>query len=118
MLDEEILSALEDLYRERFPDQPLAELKTAHTAPPEGDPEAKPVFDALAYAGDLRDRLVASEPMGPEQLTALGRNRAQAVADAFLADGLDPSRVVLSEPAAVESEDGDWVVMELGVATP
>ena len=118
MLDEEIRSALEDLYRERFPDQPLEELKAAHTAPPAGDPEAKPVFDALAYAGDLGERLVASEPMGPEQLTALGRDRAQAVADAFLADGLDPARVVLADPEAVESEDGEWVVMELGVATP
>ena len=56
--------------------------------------------------------------MGPEQLTALGRDRAQAVADAFLADGLDPARVVLADPEAVESEDGEWVVMELGVATP
>lgn len=118
MLDEEIRSTLEDLYRERFPDQPLEHLEAAHTAPPAGDPEGKPVFDALAYTGDLRDRLVAAEPMGPEQLAALGRDRAQAVADAFLAGGLDPARVDLADPEAVESEDGEWVVMELGVSTP
>ena len=51
-------------------------------------------------------------------LAALGRERAQAVADAFLADGLDPSRITLAEPEAVESEDGEWLVMELGVAAP
>jgi hypothetical protein len=118
MLDEEIRDTLEDLYRERFPGQPLDELRAAHTAPPAGDQEGKPVFDALAYAGDLRDRLVAAEPMGAEQLAALGRERAQAVADAFLADGLDPSRITLAEPEAVESEDGEWLVMELGVAAP
>jgi hypothetical protein len=118
MLDEEILSALEELYEERFPGQPLDELKAAHTAPPDGDPEGKPVLDALAYAGDLRDRLVAAVPVGPEQLAALGRERAQSVADAFLAGGLEPARVALAEPEAVESEDDEWVVMELGVATP
>jgi len=118
MLDEEIRDTLEDLYRERFPEQPLDELRAAHTAPPTGDPAGEPLFDALAYAGDLRDRLVAAEPMGAEQLAALGGERAQAVADAFLADGLDPSRITLAEPEAVESEDGEWVMMELGVATP
>lgn len=118
MLDEEIRKLLEVLYSERFPASPLDELKTMHSAPPADDPEGKPVLDELAYAGELRDRLVASETVGPTELKALANRRAQAVYDAFLAEGdLDPARIQLGEPTEAESEDGEWVLMELGVAT-
>ncbi|MEE4218002.1 MAG: DUF748 domain-containing protein [Xanthomonadales bacterium] len=118
MLNEEIRKLLEVLYAERFPASPLDELKAMHSSPPADEPEGKPVLDELAYAGELRDRLVASEPVGTEELTALANMRAQAIYDAFLASGdLDPGRVQLGEPEEVESEDGEWVVMELGVAT-
>ena len=118
MLGEEIRKLLEVLYSERFPASPLDELKAMHSAAPADDPEGKPVLDELAYAGELRDRLVASEPVGPTELKGLANRRAQAIYDAFLAAGdLDPARIQLGEASVAESEDGEWVLMELGVAT-
>jgi hypothetical protein len=118
MLGQEIRELFETLYRERFPDSPLEELKAAHSTPLEDDPDGKPVLDETAYAGDLRDRLIASEPLGEDELKQLASNRAKAVADAFQAGGeLDPSRFRLTEPLETKSEDSEWIVMELGIAT-
>ena len=75
------------------------------------------MLDQLAYAGDLWDRLLEAENITPEDLAALAQARAQAVYDAFMANGvLDAARVKLGEIAEVESEDGEWIPMELGVA--
>jgi hypothetical protein len=35
----------------------------------------------------------------------------------MLEQGMPPERARIVEPQAVESEDGEWVVTELGVAT-
>jgi hypothetical protein len=117
MLDKEVRDVLEALYVERFPDSPLEELRAAHRAAPVDEPEAEPVFDETAYSGELRDRLLASETIGAAELEALATQRAQAVTEAFLAGGLDPARITQGEPTESESEDGEWVIMELGVAT-
>jgi hypothetical protein len=117
MLNDEIRTVLEAIFVERFPEVPLAELKAAHMAPPADDPEAEPVLDELAYAGDLRDRLLAAEEITQQDLEALANARAETVRTAFLENSeFDAGRVVLEAPAAAESEDGEWVVMELGVA--
>ena len=117
MLDESLRGILEDLFAERFPDVELDAVKALHTLPPPDDPEGKAVLDQLAYAGDLRDRLLDAENITPEDLAALAQARAQAVYDAFMANGvLDAARVKLGEVAEVESEDGEWIPMELGVA--
>lgn len=117
MVDVEIRQILEALFAERFPETPLESLKAEHTAAPAGDPEAKPVLDDLAYAADLRDRLLASEKISSQDLDMLAAARAEAVRSAFLDSGeFDESRVAVTAATEVESEDGEWVVMELGVA--
>ena len=117
MLDQEILVMYESLYSERFPDSPLAELKAAHSATPADDPEGTPVLDSTAYSGALRDRLVDSEPVGTPEFEALANQRAQVVYDAFLEDGsLGEDRVRMGESAPVDPGEGEWVVMELGIA--
>ena len=117
MLDVEVRQIFESLFTERFPEVPLESLKAEFTAPPANDSEAKPELDDLAYSAGLRDRLLASEVINPEDLEALAAERAEAIRTAFLAAGqFDESRVVIANAVEVESEDGEWVVMELGVA--
>jgi hypothetical protein len=116
MLSEEIRGGLEALFVERNPDVPLDSVKAVHLAPPADDPEGKPRLDDLAYATDLRDRLLAAEEIGQQDLDELANSRAEAVRTAFLASGkFDENRIVLVAPKASESDDGEWVVMELGV---
>jgi hypothetical protein len=116
MLDEDVLAVLEALFAERFPGGSLSEIQAANSSPPLDDPEGKHQLDQTAYIGSLRDRLLESEPVGPVELEALAAQRAETVADAFLAGGLDPARVSQGAVLESESEDGEWVLMELGVA--
>jgi uncharacterized protein involved in outer membrane biogenesis len=116
MLDTEIRSVMEELFAERFPGETLESLKASHTVPPADDPEGKPVLDDLAYAADLRDRLLASEEVSEQDLSNLALARAEAIRTAFLASGeFDESRIVMAGAKEVESEDGEWVKLELGV---
>ncbi len=118
MLNDRVRGILEDLLVERHPEVTLESVKQAYLAPPAGDPDGKPVLDELAYAAELRDRLLASETIGQDELAALASARADSVRQAFLASGeFDTARVVLAEPVQTESEDDEWVVMELGVAS-
>ena len=116
MLDEDVLAVFEALFAERFPGGSLSEIQVASSSPPPANPEGAPQLDQTAYIGALRDRLLESEPVGTVELEALATQRAQAVADAFLAGGLDPVRVTQGAVLESESEDGEWVRMELGVA--
>jgi hypothetical protein len=117
MLNEGIRAVFESLFIERFPDLPLESVKAKHRAPPEDDPDGDPVLDQLAYAADLRDQLLEAEPVGQPELENLANTRARAVRDAFLASGdFDEARIAIGAPVAVQSEDPEWVVMELGVA--
>lgn len=117
MLDEDIRDTLEAIYLERFPGSNLDDLKALHVHAPADDPEGKPELDPLAYAAELRDRLLESEPVTAQDLADLAGQRARVVQEAFLAAGaLDPGRIVIADPSEVESEDGEWLVMELGVA--
>jgi len=118
LLDVNIRSLLETLFTERSPDIPLEGIKAQHTNPPAGDPEGKPILDDLAYATDLWGRLLASEIITDQDLTELAQARATAISTAFLASGeFDASRVVIAQPKEVESEDGEWVRLELGVVS-
>jgi uncharacterized protein involved in outer membrane biogenesis len=117
MLAQNIRSILESLFSERFPEQPLANVKSEHTRPPLEDPQGKPELDELAYAIDLRDRLLASEVITRQDLENLANERAEAIRSAFMADGdFDASRVVIAAPVQVEKQDGEWVKTELGIA--
>ena len=117
MLDVEIREQVEILFRERFVDTPPESFKISHTAPPASDPEGKPVLDQLAYATDLWTRLLAAELVSDQALEDLAAARAEAISAAFLASGqFDPGRVVIVAPQRVESEDGEWVRLELSIA--
>jgi hypothetical protein len=116
MMDEEIRATLETLYTERFPDSSLDMLKAEYTTPP-ADSKGKPELDQLAYSAGLWKRLWASEPIGQAELEALADQRAAALQEAFLVSGeFDPARVTVIAPSKVESEDGKWVSLELGMA--
>jgi uncharacterized protein involved in outer membrane biogenesis len=118
MLDVEIRSVVESLFIERFQTVNLQELKAKHSGPGADDPEGNPVLDELAYATDMWHQLLESEVVSDEDLTGLANARAEVISAAFLANGqFDPSRVVISEPKEVESEDGEWVTLELSVAS-
>lgn len=96
----------------------MENIKAEHTHPPVNDPEAKPVLDGLAYATDLWNRLLASEVITDGDLTSLAQERATVLKTAFLAnDQFDENRVVIAESKEVESEDGEWVKLELGVVS-
>jgi len=116
MLDAGIRVVLEIMFNERYPDIPLDSLKLEHMAAPADDPEGKQVLDNLAYAADLWKRLLASEVINTQDLAELAQARALAIRTAFLASGqFDKGRVVIAAPKEVESEDGEWVRLELAV---
>jgi len=118
MLDVEIRAVVELLFTERFPDIPPESLKLTHMAPPADDPEGKPVLDELAYATDMWNRLLESEVISDQDLADLATARAEVIKTAFLASGqFDESRVLIAESKEVESEDGEWVKLELAVAS-
>jgi hypothetical protein len=118
MLDEEIREVVVTMFIERFPSVSLDEIKSQYTAPPADDPESKPVLDDLAYATSLWDRLLESEVISEQDLTVLADSRADIISQAFLASGLfEQSRVVIAESTTVESEDGEWVTLELSVVS-
>ena len=61
--------------------------------------------------------MLAAQEIGQAGLEALAGQRAEALRNAFMADGtFDESRLAVLPPTAVESEDGEWVSLELGVA--
>jgi len=118
MLDVETRVLVEVMYAERFPDTPPEGLKMAHMTPPADEPEGKPVLDELAYATELWNRLLESEVISDQDLADLASARAEVIRAAFLASGqFDESRVVIAESREVESEDGEWVKLELAVAS-
>jgi len=117
MLDERTRNMVEEMFAERFAQVPTGPIKASHTVAPADDPEAAPKLDELAYAADLWSRMLAIEPVGEQDLAALAAARASIISDAFLASGeFDAKRVIIAEPKQVTSEDGEWVVLELGVA--
>ena len=118
MLDVEIRALVEVMFTERFPDVSLENMKKEHTHPPVESPEATPVLDDLAYATDLWNRLLASEVISDQDLADLANKRAEVIRTAFLAGGqFDESRVTITAPTEVESEDDEWVRLELAVAS-
>lgn len=117
MLDERIRNLVEEMFKERFPDVSTDELQDKYKAPPEDDPEGVAKLDELAYATDLWQQLLAAEIITDEDLENLANERAEVIRNAFLASGeFDEKRLVIAASKQVTSEDGEWVVMELGVA--
>jgi len=115
ILDERLFKPLKVLFDEHFPDISLKSIRNANKKPPVDDPEGRLELDELAYAADLRDRLLETVVITEENLIALAQARAEAIKEAFLADEFDVSRIEMAEPEKVESKDGHWVKFELGV---
>jgi len=117
MMDDEIRQVLETLFAERFPEISMDLIRAEFTTQAESDPEASPEFDQLAFAKNLWDRLLDAELVTEQDLLELGQARADVIKSAFLASGqFAEDRVVIKDTVEAESEDGEWVVTELGVA--
>ncbi|MFZ5785372.1 MAG: DUF748 domain-containing protein [Acidobacteriota bacterium] len=115
---------LEEVFAETFSPEALVEERARFTATPpttpperperrkrretkrraaEAPPPASGTFDAEGFYDALRARLLAAQPIGAADLTALADSRAQAVSAAILAGGqIDPTRVTTrgAAPAA------------------
>ncbi len=118
MLDDEIRSLVEKMFSERFQDIDPAGIKTQHTAPRPTDPEGAAVLDELAYATALWDQMPDAEIVTDQNLADLAQARAQVIKDAFLSSGeFAENRVVIAAPKEVKSEEEQWVVLELTVAS-
>ena len=116
LLAAEHRDTLEALFTDQFPDISLQSLKAVHTTSGADDSE-KPTFKALAYAADLRDRLLSAQTIAEFELEQLANARAEAVRAAVLDDGsIDGARIVLIQPRKVTSKDGQWVTLKLDVA--
>ena len=81
---------LEQLYKEMAltsdPSLDLDELQGKHTASTDADGSAgKPVLDELAYAAELRERLIDLQVLGPDVLTGLATARAENTRAAVIA---------------------------------
>jgi hypothetical protein len=110
---------LEALYRETVADSGLEALRAQHTTAAEGSEEGatETVLDETTYYRDLKATLVAAQPVNPVQLQQLGAARTESVR-ALLVDeaGIDPSRVQVLPPVAVEPTGGKWVRCRLDLA--
>ena len=109
------LELLESLYREMVGGADLEALRAHHMTSADGTSEA--VLDETAFYLDLKAALVAAQPLDPTELQALGATRSEAVR-ALLVDeaGIDPSRVRILPPLAVEPSGDEWVRCRLDVA--
>ncbi|MFI9655127.1 DUF748 domain-containing protein [Guyparkeria sp. GHLCS8-2] len=117
--------AMEALFSSAYPQTSLDEVRARFTRKPGEDPEGRSAFDAVAYRAHLAEAVIAAQPVTDADLAALGQARARAVRDRLLADtpdgpqegtAVEPERVQLAEPRAVESENDEQVVMEVGLA--
>jgi len=120
-------AALESLFVERFPKEELDRLAASHTVPagPPADKKSRvkegdPVLDLPPYLDDIRERLIAVQPVADEDLAGLASARAAAIRDALTSGGLvADQRVLTVEGGPIEKKDaGDnWVRLKLVLST-
>ncbi|MDZ7791525.1 MAG: DUF748 domain-containing protein [Xanthomonadales bacterium] len=117
--------AMEAIFTRAYPDTGLDEVRERFTRASDEEQEGQSEFDAVAYRAHLAERVIAAQPVTDADLEALGRARAAAVRDRLLADApeggeegsaIEADQVLLAEPGEVDSEDGEQVVMEVGLA--
>jgi hypothetical protein len=117
MLDTRIRQYLEILHTERMPQDDLQLIRAEYLVPATDDKETEAVFDELAYATELWNRLLESEPVSEQDLENLAQARAEAIRAAFLLSGqFAQARIQVGATQTVDSEDGEWVALELAVA--
>jgi hypothetical protein len=112
--------ALEQLYGEQLDTgaaaQTLEELQTQFTTlvQVEGQDQPTPSFDSLAYANELRKRLIDSQAIDENDLARLATARAEALKTALLAiDESLQDRVLIAENKAITREDAGAIEMQV-----
>lgn len=125
-LPERRLAVLEGLYTIAALSPVPEELRLQFMQAPAPDAEeddaetAEPVFDSLAYSADLRERLIAAEPVAEQQLQDLARARQGAITAFMLANGngaVTAARLQEQEVETAAIEDG-WLMgmLDVGVS--
>lgn len=98
---------LEQLYTSQFSRTALDSLKDRFTVADTTRPDAsgKKRLDRPAYFGEMREQLVALQPLEAGELEELGRDRATSISTALTAAGtLDAARVSAVDPAPVKKK--------------
>jgi len=115
---------LEALYAETFTPERLEQERAKFTTQPSTPPPPKPSrrfwqrkppppppqppagFDASGFYDALRAQLVAGQTVSPDELRALAKARADAIAAALTSGGLPASRVKILDPVEVKTKAG------------
>lgn len=125
-------AAMEALFLERSAREELDALAAAHTAPSAAtdaadatapadvrskskpSPPPPPALDLVGYLDALRERLVATMLVSPDELAGLANERGQAIAGYFAAAGaIEPGRIQIKEPVAHKDRTDEWVRLRL-----
>jgi hypothetical protein len=122
-LPERRLAVLEDLYTAAMLTPTLEELHVQFTPVPpadaeqEEDDDAEPVFDALAYSANLRERLIAAEPISEQMLQTLAKARQTEVSTLLLASGMVAADRLQNEDAETAAIEDGWLsaMFDVGV---
>ena len=123
-LTERRLTVLEALYTESGLNPSLDDLKLTNTVetstpnPLTGEPLISQELDIQAYVDDVRNRLIADEPISEQQLASLADSRLTAVQEYLATLGaLSESQVRAGESQNPELDDDGWLEMEFGLSS-
>ncbi|MCC5879790.1 MAG: DUF748 domain-containing protein [Idiomarina sp.] len=115
LTSEENLDAVETLFASYYPDSDIDAVRERYTDT-QGEEDD---FDDLAYRNYLAQQIIAMQSVSDEALQALGNARAAAVRDALVdtdeGTGIASDRVHIIDPIAVDSVEGERIVLEIGV---
>lgn len=80
MVAERRRAAIENLFREAFPDERLRDIRPRFVRPVDpATPDGETSFDELAYLTQLRERLLAVEQVTPTDLDSLAASRVDTI---------------------------------------
>lgn len=117
------LAVLESLYMESALPLALDEIRLMHTPVPNvtdanatAETPQTGQLDTLAYIADLRERLIAAEELGENELAALGSVRRDAVVE-FMAvsGGISIDRLIKTDPVISDEDDEGWLELPFGL---
>ena len=110
------LEALEQLYVATVAGASLDALRSTHTPAPEAE-GAEPTLDEPAYRQEMRDTIIAAQPVDQATVAALASQRAEAIRTSLVEQGgLDSGRVAIVDEPFSEPVEGNWVRCQLEVA--